>query len=80
MPVIRSFRHPGVEKFYRTGSKAGIQPKHAKRLKVQLAQLDVAVGPNDMAVPIWRLHPLKGGPRGSLVRLGGRELAPHVQV
>jgi proteic killer suppression protein len=58
--VIRTFRHTGVQKFYRTGSKAGIQPKHAKRLKLQLAQLDVACGPNDMAVPIWRLHPLKG--------------------
>ena len=58
--MIRSFRHAGVEKFYRTGSKAGIQPKHAKRLKLQLAQLDVASGPNDMAVPTWRLHPLKG--------------------
>jgi toxin HigB-1 len=57
--VIRSFRHSGIEKLYRTGSKAGIQPKHAKRLKLQLAQLDVAVGPNDMAVPTWRLHPLK---------------------
>lgn len=58
--MIRTFRHAGIEKFYRTGSKAGIQPKHAKRLKLQLAQLDVASGPNDMAVPIWRLHPLKG--------------------
>lgn len=58
--MIRSFRHAGIGKFYRTGSKAGIQPKHAKRLKLQLAQLDVASGPNDMAVPIWRLHPLKG--------------------
>jgi toxin HigB-1 len=58
--VIRSFRHAGIERFYRSGSKAGIQPKHAKRLKLQLAQLDVASGPNDMAVPTWRLHPLKG--------------------
>lgn len=58
--MIRSFRHAGIGKFYRTGSKAGIQPKHAKRLKLQLAQLDAASGPNDMAVPIWRLHPLKG--------------------
>jgi proteic killer suppression protein len=57
--VIRSFRHSGIEQFFRTGSKAGIQPKHAKRLRLQLAQLDVASGPNDMAAP-WRLHPLKG--------------------
>jgi toxin HigB-1 len=62
--VIRSFRHAGLERFYRRGSKAGIQPKHAKRLKLQLAQLDVASGPNDMAVPAWRLHPLKGDLEG----------------
>jgi proteic killer suppression protein len=30
----------------------------AKRLKLQLAQLDVAQGPNDMAAPGWRLHPV----------------------
>jgi len=58
--VIRSFRHSGIEQFFRTGSKAGIQPKHAKRLQLQLAQLNVASGPNDMAPPPWRLHPLKG--------------------
>jgi proteic killer suppression protein len=58
--VIRSFRHAGIEQFFRTGSKAGIQPKHAKRLRLQLAQLDAASGPNDMAAPPWRLHPLKG--------------------
>jgi toxin HigB-1 len=58
--VIRSFRHSGIEQFFRTGSKAGIQPKHAKRLQLQLAQLNVASGPNDMAAPPWRLHPLKG--------------------
>jgi len=57
--VIRSFRHAGVEAFFRTGSKAGIQPKHAKRLRLQLGQLNRASGPNDMAVPNWHPHPLK---------------------
>jgi proteic killer suppression protein len=59
--MIKSFRHSGFERFFKTGSKAGIQPKHAKRLKLQLAQLDVAKSPNDMAAPGWRLHPLDGG-------------------
>jgi proteic killer suppression protein len=59
--MIKSFRHSGIERFFKTGSKAGIQPKHAKRLKLQLAQLDVAKSPNDMAAPGWRLHPLDGG-------------------
>ena len=58
--MIRSFRHAGLEAFFRTGSKAGIQPKHAKRLRLQLGQLNRASGPNDMAAPGWRLHPLKG--------------------
>jgi len=28
--MISSFRHDGIERFFRTGSMAGIQPKHAK--------------------------------------------------
>ena len=62
--MIRSFRHAGLEAFFRTGSKAGIQPKHAKRLRLQLGRLDAASGPNDMAVPNWRLHPLQGDRKG----------------
>lgn len=62
--MIHSFRHAGLEAFFRTGSKAGIQPKHAKRLRLQLGQLNRASGPNDMAAPPWRLHPLKGREAG----------------
>jgi proteic killer suppression protein len=39
--MIKSFRHKGVEKFFRTNSRAGIQPHHAKRLALQLGALDV---------------------------------------
>lgn len=58
--VIRSFRHRGLQRFFETGSKAGIQPKHAARLRVQLARLDAANGPADMDLPGWRPHALKG--------------------
>ena len=58
--MIRTFRHRGLERFFRTGSKAGIQPKHAKRLRLQLGRLDAAGVPADMDLPGWRLHPLKG--------------------
>jgi proteic killer suppression protein len=58
--VIRSFRHKGVEQFFRTGSKAGIQPKHAERLRKQLFALDNARRPTDMIAPGWRLHRLRG--------------------
>jgi proteic killer suppression protein len=65
--MIKTFRHRGLERFFRTGSKAGIQPKHAKRLRLQLGRLDSATGPADMDMPGWRLHPLKGDLMGSWV-------------
>ena len=58
--MIRSFRHRGLERFFLTGSKAGIQPAHAARLELQLGFLDAAADPKHMAVPGWDLHPLKG--------------------
>jgi proteic killer suppression protein len=57
--VIGSFVHKGLEAFFVAGSKAGIQPAHAARLKRQLAQLDQASEPRDMNLPGWRLHALK---------------------
>jgi toxin HigB-1 len=62
--VIRSFRHAGLEKFFRTGSKAGIQPKHAARIQEQLAVLNVARKPDQMNVPGWHFHVLKGDLKG----------------
>ena len=62
--MIRSFRHKGLERFFLHGSKAGIQAAHASRLRLQLGRLDAAVGPGDMNLPGWRLHPLKGPLKG----------------
>ena len=58
--MIKSFRHGGIERFFKTGSKAGIQPKHSERLRRQLFALDNAKKAEDMNAPGWRLHPLKG--------------------
>ena len=58
--VIRSFRHRGVEDFFRTGSKAGIQPKHESRLRILLTTLNLAAVPEDMHRSEWEFHPLKG--------------------
>ena len=58
--MIRSFRHKGIERFFRTGSKAGIQPKHVNRLRLQLASLDAAGGAGDMDLSGWKWHPLTG--------------------
>ena len=58
--MIKSFRHKGLEKFFHEGSRAGIQPAHARKLRLQLAALDQAVRPEDLSAPAWGLHPLKG--------------------
>ena len=58
--VIRSFRHCGVETFFRTGSKAGIQPKHEARLRILLTTLNLASVPEDMNRSGWEFHPLQG--------------------
>ena len=62
--MIKSFQHKGLEKFFRTGNKAGIQPKHADRLRRQLTVLDNAVSSKDMDLPGYRLHALKGAETG----------------
>lgn len=58
--MIQSFRHAGLEKFFYTGSKAGIQPAHAEKLRRQLTLLNTAKNADRMNVPGWDLHPLQG--------------------
>ncbi|CAB5721023.1 Plasmid maintenance system killer protein [Delftia tsuruhatensis] len=62
--MIKSFRHKGLQQYFETGSKAGIQPAHAVRLRLQLAALNQATKPEDMAAPAWALHALKGSLQG----------------
>lgn len=62
--MIQSFRHKGLKKFFETGSAAGIQPHHGKRLRMLLAALDTAQGIDDMDIPGFRLHTLTGPARG----------------
>lgn len=62
--MIRNLRHKGLERFYDTGSLAGIQLKHAEQLADILTALDAANRPEDMNLSGFRLHPLKGARRG----------------
>jgi proteic killer suppression protein len=62
--MIKSSRHKGLRKYFESGSLAGIQPAHANRLKMQLAALDTAQTIEDMDIPGFRLHPLKGSEQG----------------
>ena len=70
--MIKSFRHKSLEKFFLTGSKAGIQPRHALRLEEQLFALNRSRKPIDMNFEGWFLHPLHGDLQGHwAVRVSG---------
>jgi toxin HigB-1 len=58
--MIKSFRHKGLKKFYETGSTSGIQANHANRLRMQLIALETAQSIDDINIPGFRLHPLRG--------------------
>ena len=62
--MIVSFRHKGLRRFFETGSSTGIQPGHIRKLRMQLAALDTAQTIEDMNIPGFALHPLKGKMRG----------------
>lgn len=63
--MIRAFRHKGLGRFFKTGSKAGIQAAHAERLRLILGLLNASTRPEDMALPGLGLHPLKGDRKGT---------------
>jgi proteic killer suppression protein len=63
--MIKSFTHKGLEQFFLTGGKAGIQPQHAGRIRLILAQLHQARSLDDLRIPTLRLHELKGDRRGT---------------
>lgn len=58
--MITGFRHKGLRRFYESGNTSGIQAAHAEKLGRILGLLNVAVGPDDLNLPSFRLHPLKG--------------------
>ena len=58
--MIKSFEHKGLKEFYEKGSKRGIQPDHAPKLARMLDRLDASIKPQDMNLPGYDLHQLKG--------------------
>ena len=63
--MIKSFQHKGLRQYFETGTKAGIQPQHASKLRIMLTRLDAATHPDDMNAPGWKLHALTGDLAGN---------------
>jgi toxin HigB-1 len=58
--MIRSFRHRGLKALYDGRTMRRVAPEHVERLRDILAVLDRSRGPDDMNLPGFRLHRLKG--------------------
>ncbi len=63
--MIKTFRHRGLEKYFTKGTKAGIQAKHANRIRLILARLNASTSPQDMNLPGLKLHELTGKRKGT---------------
>lgn len=62
--MILRFRHRGLKRFFEDDDPRGLNPQHLDIIARILARLDRAERSQDMDLPGWRLHPLKGGYAG----------------
>ena len=58
--MIKSFKHKGLKLFYEKGKTSGIQTQHSKKLRMQLTAINTAHNIDDMDIPGFSLHRLKG--------------------
>ena len=62
--MIVSFKHKGLELFFKIGDKSGIIPAHASKLRRILSRLSASKKPNDMNISGWNFHALMGDLKG----------------
>ena len=63
--MIKSFRHKGLQDFFEMGRKKGIPGDLANRIRIRLDVIDAATTIDDINLPGFRLHELKGDRAGT---------------
>lgn len=63
--MIRSFRHRGLERYFTKSERKGIDASHEARIRRILDRLDAATRPDDMNLPGYKFHGLKGDRKGT---------------
>ena len=58
--MIRRFRHRGLRRLYEDDDRRELNPQHADKIARMLARLDQATRPDQLDIPGFRLHPLRG--------------------
>jgi toxin HigB-1 len=62
--MIKSFKHRGLKRLYERGDRSGIRPDLLDTVEDILGRLDVADAPQEIDLPGYHLHPLKGELKG----------------
>ena len=62
--MIVSFRHRGLKRLYERGDRSRVSPQLVDQAEDILGLLDMAKDPEDMNLPGYRLHRLRGNLRG----------------
>ena len=58
--MIRSFRSRALKRFMERGEERRIHPEHRETVRDILVRLNASATPDDMALPGFRLHSLRG--------------------
>lgn len=58
--MIVNFKNKGLKLFYEKGDTSKIQSQHVNKIRLILTRLDASGNPEDLNVPGYGLHQLKG--------------------
>lgn len=62
--MIRTFKHRGLKRLYERGDQGKVSAEHLARINDVLGRLNVADRPDDLDLPRYDFHPLKGNLKG----------------
>jgi toxin HigB-1 len=62
--VIQGFRHKKLKRLFEEGDRKGVRPDYVEKIENILAVLNRACTAEDMNLPGFRLHALKGDLKG----------------
>lgn len=68
--MIQSFRNKELAVLWETG-RSKIAPKFHERIRVRLDRMDAALALQEMALPGFNFHPLKGKPQRYSIHVNG---------
>ena len=71
MTVLRSFRHRGLKELFQNGRSRRVRPELQRRCLVRLDALDAAAKTDDLNLPGFDFHRLRGRPTRYSIHVNG---------